>query len=1031
MGHTTTYLVDLQGRVVHSWKSAFASSGAVELLPNGHLLRSTVDPLSKRFRSGGRAGRLEELDWDGTVVWSFTFSSEVVRQHHDFAVLPSGNLLFVAWERKSAEEAIRAGRDPESLRGGELWSDFVVEIEPIAPDSANVVWEWHLWDHLIQGDYPARENFGSVADFQRRFDLNASRYEEREEEENEWARLRALGYVDDEGAPDTSEQSSAAAQRHLADWIHTNAIDYDPQSGCIVLTARNPSELWVIEHGTTRGEARSSSGGNYGNGGDFVARWGRNENFDPSLRGDRMLYFPHDAHWIAPDLPGAGNLLVFNNGPLGAEQRSQILELRLPTPERAGGCDPGAGELVWTLDRIDGRPFFSSHISGAQRLPNGNTLVCLGVQRRVVELDPAGETVWDYGSSLHQSPSPAHRAGQSIAEGQRARSGGGGPLPCKASRLGLPRTPALGPARAGERRTIGVTAMDPAGGSASYPGAMPTPPIRTPLASVLLAQAIAAQHPSDWPQGPGPHGNWSAQGPAPPLRFSVRSGENIVWRQAMPETGQGGITIHGGRVFVACMAPWDPKQALSAEEAELYAHATEKRTVVGKHIDALCLAAESGEVLWKRRIEGEVPAIYSYPFSDATSASPVTDGVHVWFTNASGQVACFTTEGDPVWQHRFTPTFDGPFNKQFEPFLVLDESGDEPRKVLVHMEPFGAAGQEQGELSGRWHYLVGLDAATGEVLWRSDDALTHYSAPTLIATPHGPGILHARGGPHEVPERPVGVSLTRLVGPDAGKALWRYEDPRGNHEASLQTMAYDERHVYWLLKEPHDMLVVLDRESGRELREVSLRSAVTRTSFDPQSGRWVTRTGVDLDKGVFPARYSMIAANGKLFFQCYNTAFEKPTIGPAYSFARVDPTEGGGVEYLEVPTGVVRAAGTPEAFLWRTPRSARPLNSKGVEVTGDDRCRWDGWDWVFNGSPTRVNGWLYFTLSSGLVYVLDASAESFDGRAFLALNDLGPPDAVWSANSISYSNGRLFHRSAAELVCIGYRPAGTAADEAR
>ena len=132
----------------------------------------------------------------------------------------------------------------------------------------------------------------------------------------------------------------------------------------------------------------------------------------------------------------------------------------------------------------------------------------------------------------------------------------------------------------------------------------------------LLAPTDAPQgNPaSTWPQGAGPHGNWTTTGPAPPLRFSVRTGENIRWRSALPETGQGGIAVHDDHIFVATMAPWDPANALSPADAELYRHATEGRKVTGKHIDAHCIDARTGALVWSHRIEGTVPAIYTYPF---------------------------------------------------------------------------------------------------------------------------------------------------------------------------------------------------------------------------------------------------------------------------------------------------------------------------------------------------------------------------------------------------------------------------------
>ena len=90
-----------------------------------------------------------------------------------------------------------------------------------------------------------------------------------------------------------------------------------------------------------------------------------------------------------------------------------------------------------------------------------------------------------------------------------------------------------------------------------------------------------------------------------------------------------------------------------------------------------------------------------------------------------------------------------------------------------------------------------------------------------------------------------------------------------------------------------------------------------------------------------------------------------------------------------------------------------------VGKAGDvDRSRWDGWDWVFNGSPTRVNDVLYFSLASGVVYCLDASTAEFDSKALLGLGDLGLAGKTWTANSISYAAGRLYHRTAAELLCF-------------
>ena len=567
-------------------------------------------------------------------------------------------------------------------------------------------------------------------------------------------------------------------------------------------------------------------------------------------------------------------------------------------------------------------------------------------------------------------------------------------------------------------------------------------------ATLALSSTSSFALSQDWPQGPGPHGDWSASGPLPPLNFSARTGDGIRWRTPLPETGQGGIAVLGDRLFVATMAPWDPETGgLSEADAELYSHAIEKRSVVGKVIEAHCIDATTGKVLWTKPIEAAVPSIYSYPFSDATSASPVADANRVWFSHPGGKTVCFSHGGEVLWERSFDAAIAGPFNKQFEPFLVQD--GDVP--VFVTMEPSPKPGEEQP-----WHYVVGLDGRTGDFLWRSEDALTQYNAPTLVERPEGPALLIGRGGPHAVPERPVGVSLVGLTGKGAGQSLWSFADPRAEqvkgHEAALNTMAHDETSAYWLLEDPVNALVVLDLATGEAVKEISLTQGVTRTHFVPASGdgatgpRLKTERGVDLAKGVMPARYTMIAtgvqaSSGPLagrakfsggatstglvgqsrrfvLFQCYATAWGKPTIGPLYSFGRVNP-DSGLVEYLEVPTDRLHGAEGAETLLWREPRAAKAMNSRGVEVTGDERSRWDGWDWVFNGSPTRIGGRVYFSLASGVVYVLDGFAAHFDARALLAINDLGEPGATWTANSMSSSAGRLYHRTAAELICIG------------
>ena len=96
-------------------------------------------------------------------------------------------------------------------------------------------------------------------------------------------------------------------------------------------------------------------------------------------------------------LPGAGNLLVFDNkGPSGypptylaSQLGSRILEI-----------DPIKKEIVWQYTALNSNQpvwnFYSSFISSARRLPNGNTLIDEGMNGRIFQVTPAGEIVWEY-----------------------------------------------------------------------------------------------------------------------------------------------------------------------------------------------------------------------------------------------------------------------------------------------------------------------------------------------------------------------------------------------------------------------------------------------------------------------------------------------------------------------------------------------------------------------------------------------------------------------------------------------------------
>jgi hypothetical protein len=407
----TLYLLDMDGRTVHTWEPETQTESGI-LLDDGDLLRWAAKPdETLRFQGGGvMGGIIERIGWEGEVRWRHVVLNDKQLSHHDIALLPNGNVLYLAWEYRSREDAIEAGRDPAQVDERGMWPDAVFEVKPTPPEGGEIVWEWHAWDHLIQDHDPTKRNHGSAADEPGKIDINAdhramppltvAEIAELKKIEREMA---ALGYGG--GDDDDEDEEPAKPRRGTApDWLHTNAIDYLPEHDLILLSVPTLSELWVIDHSTTTEEAASSEGGRWKRGGELLWRWGNPRNYGAGKESDQRLSFQHDPTWLPSADPRELRLLVFNNGRKRAgDPHSSVDELAIPfDPERGFPLEPGEpygpAELAWTYS--DPGTFYSSFISGAQRLPNGNTLICSGAQGRVFEVTPAGRIVWDYRNPL-------------------------------------------------------------------------------------------------------------------------------------------------------------------------------------------------------------------------------------------------------------------------------------------------------------------------------------------------------------------------------------------------------------------------------------------------------------------------------------------------------------------------------------------------------------------------------------------------------------------------------------------------------
>jgi Arylsulfotransferase (ASST) len=392
-----TYLLDMQGRVVRTWESESSSALSTYLLENGHLLRHAK--LSQQvFGDGpGAGGHIQEFTWEGELVWDFKLASARQLPHHDICRMPNGNILMIVWEKKSAQEAVAAGRRPETVGKGSLLPDCIFEVQPAGKTGGKIVWEWHVWDHLIQDHDQTKANFGDVAAHPELIDINfgegtmASIVAKKEELD----KLRAIGYVD-------SASTGRKPAPVRADWLHTNAVSYNADLDQIMLSSPEFNEIWIIDHSTTEAEAAGHAGGRSGKGGDLLYRWGNPRAYRAGTVKDQKLFYQHNAQWIPPGFPGEGHLLVFNNGrrrPGGAH--SSVDELILPVTadghyEYKPGTAYGPDKPVWSYAAPKKADFYAEFISGTHRLPNGNTFICVGPSGTLFEVTPAKEIVWKY-----------------------------------------------------------------------------------------------------------------------------------------------------------------------------------------------------------------------------------------------------------------------------------------------------------------------------------------------------------------------------------------------------------------------------------------------------------------------------------------------------------------------------------------------------------------------------------------------------------------------------------------------------------
>lgn len=342
------YLINNAGELVHQWESEFPILSAY-LLENGDLLAAVTKPDSN-FPIGG-TGRVERYDWDNNLLWSYEIEGRDTQIHHDIALMPNGHILMSVWESIPPQDFTELGISDDNLPGeGEnLYYDILIEVDPA---NNEIVWQWRLLDYSIQDVNNNLPNYGIPAAHPQRIDINYN------------------------------------PRPPILDRSHINAITYHPELNQIMVSAHFYSEIWIISRETD----------------ELIYRWGNPEAYGRGLPEDQQLYLQHQPTWL-----DNGNILIFNNGSARLRAYSTVIEI-VPPLNADGSYDLLVGSAYAPLDVVSEyratppESFYAPNISGAQRLPGGNTLITNGPGGRFFEIDANGEIVWEYLTPIWSPP---------------------------------------------------------------------------------------------------------------------------------------------------------------------------------------------------------------------------------------------------------------------------------------------------------------------------------------------------------------------------------------------------------------------------------------------------------------------------------------------------------------------------------------------------------------------------------------------------------------------------------------------------
>ena len=297
-----------------------------------------------------------------------------------------------------------------------------------------------------------------------------------------------------------------------------------------------------------------------------------------------------------------------------------------------------------------------------------------------------------------------------------------------------------------------------------------------------------------------------------------------------------------------------------------------------------------------------------------------------------------------------------------------------------------------------WTFLQAFDMSTGKRRWVAKTGTSIHQTSLIGKTAAGKtAILTGRGGGHQPPEEPYGLSL---VDASNGSTIW---DTGITGYPSAQNACWNGEHAFGFAKSEH---LTVDISTGKVIARESLSDGVTVTRHTEEG--YVTKTNVKL-KLKRPITKNTNTLIGDYHYFRSNDGF---------MIGRVN-AETGLVEYLQVPVQVVRRTNAKDETLWTKALKNDMKNADGFIATQDKRNTGNGWGHVSAAAGTVVGENIYWPTMLGMVYVVKWNSEKLDTSALVSISDLGPATETWSLSSLSYADGRIYARTLKELICIG------------